>query len=207
MAGPSIKTLILDLGNVLIFHDNSQLYRQLAEASGHTPDEVRFLIHTARGEDWINATDCPPSAIYEAVREATGYPGSFDQFAAIWNGIFRVNPEMPPLIEQVRGRVHLLVLSNTNALHMAYIRPRLPVLRLFDRVLTSYQLGLVKPDRAIYERAVAAAGCAPDEAAFFDDLPGHVDGARAAGLHGFLFTDAAQFRTDLQSLGVLGAAR
>ena len=46
------------------------------------------------------------------------------------------------------------------------------------------------------------AGVAPHEAAFFDDLPEHVEGARRAGLHAFLFTDAAGFTRDLAALGL-----
>lgn len=203
-----VSTLFLDLGNVLIFHDNDRMYRALGEACGRTPNEIGPLIHTARGENWINVTDCPPHEIYEAVREAIGYPGSFDEFAAIWNGIFTPNTEIVPLLDALHGRVRLFVLSNTNALHMAYIRPRLPVLRLFDRLFTSYELGVVKPDAAIYRRALELAGCDAAQSAFFDDLAGHVQGAEAVGMRGFVFTDAAGFRRDLEALGLLdGTAR
>ena len=201
-----VRALILDLGNVLIFHDNDRLDRELGAACGCPPGTIRAMIESAGAGRRINITDGPPQIVYEIVAPAIGFPGSFARFAAIWNSIFTPNDAIVPLIEAVSGRVPMFVLSNTNPLHMAYIRPRLPVLELFDAVLTSYELGTMKPEAAIYERALAVAGVAPDEAVFFDDLAGHVQGAERAGLRGFVFTDAAGFAADLTALGLLPAA-
>jgi len=196
------KALILDLGNVLIFHDNEQLVRELGAACGRAAEEVRLLIGRANAGERINVTDASPEFVYEVIAPAIGFPGGFADFAAIWNGIFTPYAAMVPLIAALRGRVGLSILSNTNPLHMAAIRPRLPVLRLFDAVLTSYELGLMKPDRRIYARALAVAGVAAHEAAFFDDLPSHVAGAAAVGMRAFLFTDATGFVRDLAAMGL-----
>jgi len=42
----------------------------------------------------------------------------------------------------------------------------------------------------------------PARAAFFDDVPGFVEAARALGIHGRLFTDAPRFRAQLAELGL-----
>ena len=195
------KALILDLGNVLIFHDNDTLYRELAAASGTTTEAVMAALRSDAGQR-MNVTDGPPELVYEIVAPAIGFPGGPEKFAAIWNGIFRPNQPIVPVIEALHGRIPLFVLSNTNAMHMAYIRPRLPILERFDAVLTSHELGLVKPDAAIFQAALVRAGVAPDEAAFFDDMPAYVDAARRAGLQGFVFSTVEQFVEDLTSLGL-----
>jgi FMN phosphatase YigB (HAD superfamily) len=201
-ASPPIRALILDLGNVLIFHDNDRLYRELADACTCTPGALIAALREDSIGRHINTTDGPPALVYEAVAPAIGFPGDLDAFSAIWNGIFTPNEAIVPVIESLHGRIPLLVLSNTNAMHMAYIRPRLPVLDRFDAILTSHELGLVKPEPAIYHAALTAANVTPEEAAFFDDLPGHVQGARDAGIHGFVFTDVDQFQKDLATLGL-----
>ena len=201
-AAAPVRALLLDLGNVLIYHDNDRLSRELGAACGRSGDEIAALIGLSDTGHGINVTDGPPESVYQAIAPVIGFTGSFDEFAAIWNGIFTPNEEIVPLIQALHGRVPLYVLSNTNPLHMAYIRPRLPVLAHFDAILTSCELGLVKPHIAIYEAALARAGVQPEEAAFFDDLPGHVDGARRAGIHSFLFTTTEQFRRDLAALGL-----
>jgi FMN phosphatase YigB (HAD superfamily) len=199
---PPIRALILDLGNVLIHHDNDRLYRELAAASAREPIAV---IEALSGSDigrMINTTDGPPSLVYDAIAPAIGFRGSLTDFSAIWNGIFTPYEAMAPVIETLRGHTRLFVLSNTNAMHMDCIRGQLPLLDAFDAVLTSYELGLMKPDAAIYRAALDVAGVAPYEAAFFDDVLGHVEGARLVGIHGFLFTDAHRFVGDLATLGL-----
>jgi putative hydrolase of the HAD superfamily len=195
------RALILDLGNVLVFHDNDKLYHELAAASGTTPGRVIDALSSEAGRR-MNVTDGPPALVYEIVAPAIGFPGSVEEFAAIWNGIFQPNDAIIPVIEALHGRLPLLVLSNTNAMHMAHIRPLLPILERFDAVLTSHELGVVKPETAAYLTAVSRASAAPDETAFFDDVPGHVEGACRAGLRGLLFTDVDRFVADLADLGL-----
>lgn len=197
--GHPVRALILDLGNVLIFHDNDRLFRELGAACNRTPAEVQHLIRESGAGERINTTDGPPISVYDAVAPAIDFPGGYAEFAAIWNGIFTPHVEMEPVIERLHGRTPLFVLSNTNPLHMEHIWATLPVLSRIDHVLTSYELGVTKPDQRIYERALAVVNVPAREAAFFDDLPQHVAGARAAGLRAFLFTDAVQFQRDLAS--------
>src|SRR5215212_2603081 len=136
---PPPKALVLDLGNVLVFHDNEKLYRDLAAACGTTPGEVMFALRSEAGRR-MNTTDGPPALVYDLVAPEIGFPGSLADFAAIWNGIFRPNAPVFPVIEALHGRVPLLVLSNTNAMHMAHIRTVLPILDRFEADLTD--LGL-----------------------------------------------------------------
>jgi HAD superfamily hydrolase (TIGR01509 family) len=66
----------------------------------------------------------------------------------------------------------------------------------------SYELGLAKPDRAIFEAACQHAGVPPEATAFFDDVPAFVEGALAAGMKGRVFRDVPGFEADLRELGL-----
>ena len=58
---------------------------------------------------------------------------------------------------------------------------------LFDGVVDSSQVGVRKPDRAIYELALRTGpGAAPERAVFLDDHPANVEAARALGITGIL---------------------
>ncbi len=69
--------------------------------------------------------------------------------------------------------------------------------------MLSHDVGARKPERAIYDAAVRAAGCAAGECVFFDDLADNVAGAKAAGLRALRFKGAARLEGDLTSLGLL----
>ena len=79
-----------------------------------------------------------------------------------------------------------------------------------QRRLASHELGLHKPDPAIYQAATRTLGAAPGEILFFDDLAHNVSAAREAGWAAEWIDPAGdpvgQMRAHLASLGVLGGA-
>ena len=69
-------------------------------------------------------------------------------------------------------------------------RALIPVEELFEVVIDSSEVGMRKPNPAIYHLALDALGVTdPSAAVFLDDAPGNVDGARRAGLHSILVED------------------
>ncbi len=195
------RALILDLGNVLVFHDNALLFRRLGARTGLPPAEVEQRL---AGEGWTAANRGLVGAdgLRHDVSRALGVELSPEEFFELWNCHFTLHEEVLPRVEGLVGRVKLALLSNTNVVHAAYLRPRLPVLERFDHVLLSCEVGQVKPEPAIFHEALRRLGCAPREAAFFDDLPEFVSAASALGLRGHLFTTAAAFDEQLRALGL-----
>jgi epoxide hydrolase-like predicted phosphatase len=57
---------------------------------------------------------------------------------------------------------------------------------LFDTVVDSHEVGLRKPDRAIYELTLGRLGSVAQESAFLDDVQSNVDAASRLGMHGVL---------------------
>jgi putative hydrolase of the HAD superfamily len=70
-------------------------------------------------------------------------------------------------------------------------RVLVPVKELFEVIVDSSEVGMRKPNPAIYLHALdLLGGIGPDHAVFLDDAAGNVEGARRAGLHAIL-VDAA----------------
>lgn len=197
----SVRTVILDLGNVLVFHDNALLFRRLGQRAGLSGEEVAGRL---TGASWTAANRglLDAEGIRRDVCGALGVELPMGEFAPLWSSHFTVHDAVLPRVEGLVGRVKLVLLSNTNALHVAWLRPRLPLLQRFDAVLMSCEVGLVKPDPAFFQLALQRAGCAPGEAVFFDDLPEFVEAASALGIRGQLFTDAPTFDAQLKALGL-----
>jgi putative hydrolase of the HAD superfamily len=70
-------------------------------------------------------------------------------------------------------------------------------------VIDSSDVGVRKPDPAIYLELLRRVDRRPEQVAFVDDLPRNTDAAAARGLHPILFTDRASCRAELVRLGVL----
>ena len=126
----------------------------------------------------------------------------FSDFAEIWCDIFAEQREVTVLLDRIAAKADLVLLSNTDPLHLAYIRRQYGFLETFERLLLSYEIGYVKPAREIFERALGLA--APrTRMLFFDDVPEFVSAARACGLPAEQFVDIAKLRCDLERFGVL----
>ena len=202
MTARVIDTVLLDLGNVLVFHDNELLFRRFAERAGIGEAEVARRFES---ELWPPMMLGPPSdeeRVRADVNRALGTRFDAADFFALFNSHFTPHEAVMPLVEKLAGRVKLGLLSNTNAVHARFCRERLPVLRRFDALVMSCEVGLVKPDPAIYRTALRRLGSAPESTVFFDDIPTYVQAARSLGMHAEVFTTAAAFERSLTALKV-----
>jgi len=72
----------------------------------------------------------------------------------------------------------------------------------FDVLVWSYQLGIAKPDPAIYLHTLRELDVVPGEALFLDDKAVNIEAAQALGMRAILFSDVARLRADLIRAGL-----
>lgn len=102
-------------------------------------------------------------------------------------------------LHALRPHYQLACLSNSNALHWSKFADSLSV---FDTALSSHQLGIMKPDRGIFDTAAAQLQRAPQHIWFFDDMAENVHAAQAAGWCAWQVQAWDGTRTQLAALGV-----
>jgi putative hydrolase of the HAD superfamily len=96
------------------------------------------------------------------------------------------------------GRTRLAVLSNAG-FDYALLRAS-PLASLVERIFLSAELGLLKPDPAIYLQVADELGIPPERIVFVDNRAGNVAGAESIGMTGHVFTDAGSLRAFLLGL-------
>jgi putative hydrolase of the HAD superfamily len=197
-----IQAVFLDLGNVLAFHDDAVLFQRMSAWGGAAPEAIRARML----ELWdpINRGTLAGDDLRRAVCQAAGSdkPMDAEPFFALWNCHFRVNSALLPMVDALLDQVKVLLLSNTNDMHLRFVRPLIPELARFHDLVVSCELRIAKPDAEIYQVALARAGVAANQAAYFDDVARFVDAACALGIHGRVFTTAETFRAQLAELGL-----
>ncbi len=70
----------------------------------------------------------------------------------------------------------------------------------FDALTISAEVGVMKPDPAIFQHALDQLGVRPKEAVFVDDFPENIAGCEAIGMHGIHFKSVEQTLKDLKKL-------
>ena len=195
-------TVIFDLGGVLVSVDFMRACRRLEAAGGAPAPAIRDVI--VNGEDKVafDIGRLSPQQFAARTCAAIGVRLPYAEFAEIWCDIFSEQKEVTGLLDQIAANADLVLLSNTDPLHIEYVRSHYDFLPKFGRMLLSYEVGHAKPARQIFERALALA-TPGTRMIYFDDVPEFVSAARACGLPAEQFVDAAKLRRDLVRFEVL----
>lgn len=114
-------------------------------------------------------------------------------------------PGAEELVIRVSEVVAVGCLSNTNALHTLDQFSRWPIFDRFRPRLLSHELGLLKPDRDLFDRVAAMVGHEPGRILFLDDNLINVEGARTAGFTAEHVRGVDEARRALVGAGVLDA--
>ncbi len=114
----------------------------------------------------------------------------------------RLNPEVLAAARALRGRYKVALLSNAWPGQDDVIREKsgIDVLMEFDVYVNSADVGLRKPDPAIFHLTLERLGVAPQQAVFLDDILLNVDSARELGIHTVQFVDPATSLAELEAL-------
>jgi len=94
-----------------------------------------------------------------------------------------------------------VICSNNFPARINGLQTRFGFLNDFDTVVLSYEAGVAKPDKAIFERLVKDTGVLPNEIVYSDDDESKMDGAKELGINTFLYTDFDGFVKHLEDLG------
>lgn len=200
---PAIQHIVFDIGKVLIHYDPDIPFSQLI------PDEAErksffdtvctheWNLEQDRGRSWGDAealliADHPEKeALIRAFRThwhemvSHAYQDSVDI--------------MLDLIQQGRD---VTMLTNFAADTFKQAQEMFPFLKVPRGVTVSGEIGMIKPDREIYDTHVKSFGLDPSACLFIDDSEKNVEGAIAAGWQSVHFTGAAKLREDLAGFGI-----
>ena len=94
------------------------------------------------------------------------------------------------------------ILSNMGDNVHANLKREFGWLSRFDVLVWSYQLGIAKPDAAIYRQLLKQLGTKPEETLFIDDREVNVEAARGLGMPAIQFSTVEQLRSELIAQGL-----
>ena len=200
---PTIHHIVFDVGRVLIHWDPELLYRDLIA------DETRrrWFLSEVCSPEWNLEQDRGRSWAAGESELIARFPAEEKLIRAFRERWLEMAPhaleESVAILEDfvAEGR-DVTLLTNFNDDTFIEARARYPFLDLPRGVTVSALVGLLKPEREIYDHHVQTFGLDAGATLFIDDSPANVDGARAAGWQAVLFVDPARLRADLADFGI-----
>ena len=106
-------------------------------------------------------------------------------------------------LRELRQRGHTVALLSNGSPALQGELAAFGMTDLFDVVVASCDIGVMKPDARAYQTVLERIGRRAHEAIFVDDLPANIAGAQAVGLHGVLYINGMDIRAALEPLLVI----
>jgi len=185
---PLARWILFDVGGVLEQVDDDawpeRWFERTATRTGLTVEEARARVGASDLPDVERESGVEP-AYWARLAEALGADEATREAirADFWDAYCGTADEA--LLDEVRalrGRVGLAILSNSCDGAREQEARRFGFPDLFDPICYSHELGLKKPDPAIYAAALTAMGADAGEVLFIDDHEENIAAARDAGL-------------------------
>lgn len=200
----ALRAVVFDFGMVLTDVPDPVAHGELVRITGLPPErfeELYWADRHAYDEGKLNGLTFWQKLAADAGlnldRAAIGELNQWD--ARMWT---TQNPRMVTWQQRLKERgLRTAILSNMGDSVHASIEREFGWLKRFDVLVWSYELGIAKPDPAIYRHTLEKLGTAPEETLFLDDKPVNIEAARALGMNGFVFSTVELLRSDLIAQG------
>jgi putative hydrolase of the HAD superfamily len=108
----------------------------------------------------------------------------------------QLDQDMVYFIQDLRPRFKTALLSNASP-RLSDLLEELEVVDLFDVIIISGQVGVQKPDPAIYHVTLERLGLAPQETIFVDDFARNIEAAQALGMETLHFRAGMDWQAEL----------
>ncbi|MCC7087011.1 MAG: HAD family phosphatase [Pirellulales bacterium] len=199
--------IYFDFGNVICFFDHHLAARQTAAVAEIAEDQAwNVIFGQPDGLEWkYESGQLGDEQFYEAFCQATGTRPNAEQFHCANADIFTLNTAIIPLIGHLEDSgIPLGILSNTCNSHWQLVTDgRYAILPgAFKKMVLSYHVGAIKPDPSMFRAAIEAAGVPAERIFYTDDIAGHVEAARRAGIDAVQFTGVESLAQELLKRGV-----
>ncbi|TAJ12084.1 HAD family phosphatase [Marinilabiliaceae bacterium JC017] len=189
----NIRTIIFDLGGVVldIYPERTvQAFDNLGirdAASWVGNGHHKALFHD------LEVGKISEKVFYDEVRSLVKDKLSTEAIKLAWNAMIgTISLERIGIIERLRATRSVFLLSNTNVIHHKHFDAMAAkydsLSDLFDKVYYSYEMGLSKPDSAIFQQVLSENQLKPEETLFLDDSTKNIEVAQAMGMQAVLIT-------------------
>lgn len=190
-----IKNIIFDMGNVLLDYNPEIPLNKFCQ-SNEAKDIIRRELFGSNEWVQLDLGNITVEQAYNSIssRIPEKYHSELKECIYKWDICMVPLEGAKEFLQYVKTNEYkIFILSNAHKSFYEYF-PRAIDLNIFDGVVVSADIHIVKPDIRIYEHMLKAYNLKPEECLFIDDRADNVNGAKTAGIN------AIQFNGDFKEL-------
>ena len=195
-----LKAVIFDWGGVLMRTVDASGRRKWEQKLGLPLYTVDRAVHGSRSWKQAQSGIISDAAYWADVAAQLGLNDEeLAEFRQDYFGGDRLDPQMVQFIRELRPRFTTALLSNASP-RLRDLLEELDVTEAFDEIVISGEVGVQKPDPAIYRILLERLGLAPEETIFVDDFRENIERAQQLGMQTLHFRATMDWRGELSRI-------
>lgn len=195
-----IKTVIFDIGNVLLLFSHEKMLLQFSELLEVPFASLKEKILADKLLQEYELGNITTDDWFEAISSLSNKRPSKELFLKAMGDIFRENFPLTAFIPLLKKQgIRLILLSNISEAHFDYIKRHFEITGAFDEAVLSYQVRSSKPQKAIYQAVLKAAKAEAYECLYVDDILEHVTAAKQLGIDSIVYESIEQLKKALEA--------
>ncbi len=196
----SIKAVLWDFSGVLCIPVEGRGHAFLAQSLGLSSDILEQHFQSELNQK-VNLGEISSNTFYRTLFAEQGISQDLIfQFEEIYSKAFEINAPIVDFINFLHKTKKIGLLSNYSDRLRPILENEFGIANIFDDVVISSEVKMMKPDESIYHLALARLDVKPEETIFVDDLIENVEAAANIGIHAIHFQNSAQVIAEIYQL-------
>jgi len=196
----TIRAVFFDFGGVIQRTEYQSPRQQLAERFNMDYEEIDRLVFDTETARRASIGGISEQAHWQEVLKRLKLPASeVRAFSDAFFGGDIVDRSLVEFIRGLRGSFHTGLISNAwGGLREYLVQEK--IVEIFDTIIISAEVGVVKPDAQIFKIALEQAKVHAEQAVFVDDIQANIEGCEEVGMQGVLFNDPEETLGQLKQI-------
>jgi len=195
-----VKTIIFDIGGVIVNLDYERVCAPLAELSGRDKSKVREEVENGPIVRAAMKGLIEPREFHRLLCLALGITVGYNRFTEIWVRLLSDNKGIDRIIQPLKSKFKLVLASNTEHIHYSHCVDNFSTLRYFETRFLSYEMGLLKPDQKYFYQVLRGLDQPSKEMLFIDDKQENVESANSVGITALRFSSNENLQAELSAI-------
>ena len=198
-----VKVILFDFGGVLGNNDDEweNTFSEIPEVTGLTPEELRVLFFIRWPELKVGTKDV--SYVWELIAEKSKKPIDPDKLEEIYEKDIYIDEAVIEIaLKLKKADYKMAILANAAKRWMDVKIEKGNLDKIFEKIYSSADLGMKKPDLDVYEHVIKDLNVAPEEILFIDNLERNTLAAEKLGIKCIVFKNVKQLKEDLEKFGI-----
>lgn len=196
-----IKAVTFDLDGVYFTPQSFKNFKANLPKKVADEEKVNWVLYKSPEMQNFKTGKMRENEYWDFVRKELGVELRNDGIFKLLRDSYEVNTEVKDFVSEVKSKgLKTCICSNNFVTRIREVDSKFGFLKDFDIKVFSFEVGIMKPGKGIFEILIKQSGVYPKEILYADDDASKLTGAIELGINAFVYEGFEKFKEKVNSL-------